>query len=191
MAGPARKRATYEDLLQVPAHLVAEIIGGDLIASPRPSPRHARAAAALGVELGGPFDKGAGGPGGWWILVEPELHLGTGHVLVPDLAGWRTERMPELPETAYFSLTPDWVCEVLSPGTAAIDRADKMPIYAEVGVPYAWLVDPLLETVEVFLLNAGRWTLVRTLRGDRKANAEPFDAVEIDLGPLWRHRVEK
>ena len=121
---PARKRATYEDLLAVPDNLVAEIINGELVTSPRPAPRHARAASALGGALWG-FDSGPGGPGGWWILIEPELHLdGHQQVLVPDLAGWRVERMPELPDTAYFEVEPDWVCEVLSPSTAAIDRAD-------------------------------------------------------------------
>lgn len=191
MTQPARKPATYEDVLAVPDHQVAEIINGELVVSPRPSPPHARAASVLGDVLGGPFDRGAGGPGGWWILDEPELHLqGPGQPIVPDLAGWRTERMPALPETAHFSLAPDWVCEVLSPATAARDRADKMPIYAAAGVPHAWLVDPLLETLEIFVLRGSQWGLSVTYRGRQRVRAEPFDAVEIDLSPLWRRRVE-
>ena len=133
MGEPAKPLKTvYEQFLATPSHLVAEIIRGVLVTQPRPAPRHARAASVLGVRLGGPFDLGEGGPGGRVILDEPEVHLGE-HVLVPDLAGWRRERLPALPETAYFELAPDWVCEVLSPGTQAIDRADKMPIYADHG----------------------------------------------------------
>jgi Uma2 family endonuclease len=127
MSDPAGRRATYDDLLAVPDGLVAEIIHGVLITQLRPAAPHALATSRLGIKLGGPFDLGNGGPGGWWILDEPELHLRGGHVLVPDLAGWRRERMPRLPiETAAFELPPDWVCEVLSPRTAATDRADKL-----------------------------------------------------------------
>src|SRR5882757_4578268 len=142
MAGPAKRRATYADLLAVPNHVVAEIIAGDLITHPRPAAPHTRAASRMGALLDGPFDRGQGGPGGWVILDEPELHV-HGDILVPDLAGWRRERMPEIPEAAAFELAPDWVCEVLSPGTEATDRADKMPIYAREKVAHVWLVDPL------------------------------------------------
>ena len=123
------KRATYEDVLNAPENKVAEILDGELFLSPRPAPRHAAAASSLGGRVGGPFDGGIGGPGGWWILDEPELHFGE-HVLVPDLAGWRRERMPAIPDVAFFTLAPDWVCEVLSPSTARIDRGEKLPIYA-------------------------------------------------------------
>jgi Uma2 family endonuclease len=156
--------------------------------SPRRGPAHARAASVLGDVIGGPFDRGAGGPGGWWILDEPELHLqGPGEPIVPDLAGWCTERMPELPDT-HFDLAPDWICEVLSPSTESLDRSDKMPIYAAAGVRYAWLVDPLLETLEVFRREGNRW-FVEVYRGSRSVRAKPFDAVEIDLSPLWRRRA--
>ena len=128
-AHPATRAACYEDLFDLPENLVGEIIGGQLITQPRPAPRHSRASSSLGGALDNPYDKGRGGPGGWWILDEPELHLG-GDILVPDLAGWGRERMPRLPETAWFELVPDWVCEVLSPGTCRVDRALKMPIYA-------------------------------------------------------------
>src|ERR1700729_1449695 len=129
MGAPAKRRATYQDLLDVPEHLVAEIIDGALITQPRPASRHARAASRLGAELDGPFARGKGGPGGWILLDEPELHL-HGDIVVPDLAGWRRERMPELPDAAAFELAPDWICEVLSPGAAARDRTEKMPLYA-------------------------------------------------------------
>ncbi len=129
------------------------------------------------------FRKGEGGPGGWWILDEPELHLGP-HILVPDLAGWRRERMPEMPDTAYFTLPPDWVCEVLSPGTARVDRADKMPIYAAQGIPFLWLIDPAPHTLEVFLLRAGRWVLEHVYQEDGRGAAPPFDAW-LSTADLW------
>src|SRR5262249_18885421 len=131
MANRAHRPATYEDLCAVPRHLVAEIVRGTLRTHPRPAPRHAYTSSRLGARLNRLFDEGDGGPGGWWILDEPELHFPSGDIVVPDIAGWRVERMPALPETAYFEIVPDWICEVLSPSTAAEDRADKMPIYAE------------------------------------------------------------
>ena len=134
--------------------------------------------------LGPPFDEGRGGPGGWRILDEPELHLGE-HALVPDLAGWRLERMPRLPETAYFALAPDWVCEVLSPSTAQLDRAKKLRVYAEYGVKHAWLVDPLARSLEVLRLEHGRWSLLDTHAGNAVVRAEPFEAIELELGALW------
>jgi Uma2 family endonuclease len=184
MGDPAKRRATYEDLLAVPDHLVAEIINGALVTMPRPASRHARAASALGGELYGPFDRGRGGPGGWIILDEPELHL-HGDILVPDLAGWRRERMPELPDAAAFELSPDWVCEVLSPSTAATDRAEKMPIYAREGVANAWLLDPLARTLEACRLEQGLWVILGTWRDDARVRAEPFAELELELGGLW------
>jgi Uma2 family endonuclease len=179
-------RATCADILHVPPHLVAEIIDGTLITSPRPASPHARTSSRLGSSLGPPFDVGAGGPGGWVILDEPELHLGPEpDVLVPDLAGWRRERMPELPDAAAFTLAPDWVCEVISPSTEAHDRAGKMPIYAREGVAHLWLVDPLLQTLEVFQLEGRAWMLVSVHRGASRVAAPPFAALELDLALLW------
>ncbi|MGZ3455258.1 MAG: Uma2 family endonuclease, partial [Polyangiales bacterium] len=126
-----------------------------------------------------------GGPGGWWILFEPELHFLSGDIVVPDIAGWRLERMPELPTTAYFTLSPDWICEVLSPSTAAEDRADKMPIYADAGVSHAWLIDPLVRTLEVMRLEQGRWFVRAAFRGDSVVRAEPFESIELSLADLW------
>jgi len=181
---PAKRRATYEDLLAVPENLVAEIIHGTLLTQARPAPTHARAASSLGGELYGPFDRGRGGPGGWIILGEPELHV-HGDILVPDLAGWRRERMPELPFASAFELAPDWVCEVLSPSTAAIDRADKMPIYAREHVPHLWLVDPIVKTLEAFKLDGGRWSLLGVWSGDARVRVEPFESLELKLAELW------
>lgn len=155
MHKPKPRPATYADIEALPEHLVGEIIFGVLHTHPRPAPRHSRATSRLGIEIGGPFDRGRGGPGGWIILDEPELHLGP-HVIVPDIAGWRRERMPRLPETAWFETPPDWVCEVLSPSTARIDRTDKLAVYAAFNVSHAWYVDPVAKTLEVFaLVSAG------------------------------------
>jgi len=186
MGEAAPRRATYDDLRAVPRHLVAEIVRGELRTHPRPAPPHARASTRLGSLLDRAFDEGSEGPGGWWILDEPELHLlDAPEVLVPDIAGWRVARLSELPEEAFFTVAPDWVCEVLSPSTEAEDRADKMPIYAEAGVGHTWLVDPVVRTLEVYRLDDGRWTLVETLRADDRVCAEPFGALTFPLSTLW------
>jgi Uma2 family endonuclease len=178
------KRATYEDVLNAPENKVAEILDGELVLSPRPAPRHAVAHTALIGALHGPFDQGAGGPGGWWILLEPELHLGE-QVVVPDLAGWRRERLPVIPDEAFLSLAPDWVCEVLSPSTERFDRSRKLRIYAEAGVAQAWLVKPTDRTLEVLRLREGAWTIVGVWEDAATVRAGPFEAVELELGRLW------
>jgi Uma2 family endonuclease len=182
---PGAKPATYDDLLALPEHVVGEIIGGELIVSPRPAPRHAVAASVLGGDLGPPYHgSGRGGPGGWWILFEPEFHTDD-DVLVPDLAGWRRTRLPVLPETAYFALAPDWICEVLSPGTARLDRQKKLAIYARAGVDHAWLLDPIQRTLEVLRLERGHWVIVGIHADQDKVSAEPFEATVIELARLW------
>ena len=177
-------RATYQDVLDAPAHLVAEIIDGTLHTHPRPAPAHTLASSALGNDLGNPFQFGRGGPGGWWILDEPELHLGE-DVLVPDLAGWRRERMPELPDTAYFTLAPDWVCEMLSSSTRKVDLHEKRPIYAREGVVHLWLIDPTDRTLEAFELRDGQWLLIASAKDDDPVNIRPFHAITFSLGDLW------
>ncbi len=184
MVATAQKPATYEDLLSVPENLVAEITHGQLHTHPRPSPRHARAASSLGDELVSPYDKGRGGPGGWWILDEPELHLAA-DIFVPDLAGWKRERLPELPETAWFELEPDWIGEILSPSTARFDRVEKMPLYADYGVSHLWLIDPDLKTFEAYELHDGKWMLLTTLDNDKPVSVKPFDEIEFSLSALW------
>ena len=182
----ARQRATYEDLLQVPERFVAEIIDGALTTAPPPSFPHAHAASAVTQDLA-PFSRrpvGPDGPGGWWILFEPELHLGV-DILVPDIAGWRRERMPVLEDVPYSELAPDWVCEVMSPSTGRSDRVLKMPIYAREQVGYLWLVDPGLRTLEVYGLEAPRWVVLSTHGGNETIRAEPFEAIEMDLGRWW------
>lgn len=185
MADAARRKATYEDVLTAPRHQVAEIIAGELRLSPRPAKPHAAAATALGEELGPPFKRGRGGPGGWILLFEPELHLRE-DILVPDLAGWRRERLPVLTnDEPFFTLPPDWVCDVPSRATSRSDRSEKLPIYARDGVKHAWLVDPMDRTLEVLRLDGGRWSILAVHRDDEQIRAEPFDAIELDLGVLW------
>ncbi len=184
MGVPVRKPATYEDLRALPDDVLGQIVDGDLIALPRPSIEHQRAASILGGELSGPFDRGRSGPGGWWILDEPELHLGA-DVLVPDLAGWRRERVPVLPGGPFLTIAPDWVCEVLSPSTAGIDRVRKLAVYARENVRHPWLVDPAARTLEVLRREAGGWFLVRAFAGEDRVRVEPFDSIEFDLGALW------
>jgi Uma2 family endonuclease len=182
-----KKPATYDDLVRLPENLVGEILDGELFASPRPAPTHANSASVIGSDLNGPFHRGSGGgggPGGWWILYEPELHFRR-DVLVPDLAGWRRERMPRLPQTVGIELAPDWACEVVSPSTEQIDRSRKMRIYAREQVAHLWIVNPVLRTLEVFGLLDGRWVLEIVHEGNERVRIEPFDAVELDLERWW------
>ncbi len=180
----ARKKAAYEDLCKLPDNMVGEIINGELVSTPRPRPEHVLITSSLGGELGPPYQFGRGGPGGWWILDEPELHLGE-HVLVPDLAGWRKERMPEMPKEAWFSIPPDWVCEVLSPSSAGRDCIEKAPIYAEHGVKYMWLLQPEHRRLEIYSLARGRWTLVAKHTEEEKVRGAPFGELQLDLSLLW------
>ena len=180
----AKKLATYDDLVTLAPNMIGQIVFGTLHAHPRPAVPHALATSALGEELGPPFKRGRGGPGGWLILDEPELHLGA-DILVPDLGGWRRARLPEAPRTAFFTLSPDWVCEVLSPSTSALDRGDKLKVYAREGAANVWLVDPGSQTLEVLLLDGETYRILDVFSGDRKVRAIPFDAIELDLSVLW------
>ena len=179
---PLKKGATYDDLYDVPEHFVAEIFDGELYASPRPALPHAHAASVLGNKLGEPFHRR--GPGGWAIIDEPELHFGK-DVLVPDIAGWRRERLPTVPAAAYLTLAPDWICEVLSPSTEFLDRGKKLRIYARESVSHAWLVDPLRRSLEVLSLESGEWIPLATHEGAARVRVPPFDAIELELGSLW------
>jgi Uma2 family endonuclease len=167
---------------------VAEIVDGELFVSPRPASPHTHAASVIGAEVCGPFHRhpdDPDGPGGWWILVEPELHFGD-DVLVPDWAGWRRARMPEFPRTAFFTLAPDWVCEVISPSTGRLDRSRKMRVYAREGVAHLWFVDPLVRTLERYRLDEmGRWVVDGVHGGDDVVRVEPFEAVAFRLTRWW------
>jgi Uma2 family endonuclease len=183
-----RRRATYEDVLNAPEHKVAEIIDGVLYLSPRPAPPQAGAKGALFGDLFNPYARGRGGPGDWRLFFEPELHFGE-DVVVPDIAGWRRSRMPELPTGVGTKLAPDWLCETLSAPTIEIDRA-KLDVYAREGVPHVWLVDPEQRTLELLVLRGSSLSIQATYHGRERVRAEPFDAVEIELAFLWGERPE-
>jgi Uma2 family endonuclease len=175
---------TYADLEALSDRYVGEILAGDLYASPRPRLRHAVAATRLTVRLGPPFDEGSGGPGGWWILIEPELHFGD-DVVVPDLAGWRRERLPVVPDAPHLELAPDWVCEMVSPSTERIDRGLKLGIYARERVSHFWLLNPDARTLEILRLQGEQWLVLAVHSGEPRVRPEPFDAIELDLAGLW------
>jgi Uma2 family endonuclease len=184
MSSAARNLADYSDVLAASPDHVAQVIDGELVVQPRPRSRHARASSRLGGGLDGPFDQGNGGPGGWIILDEPELHLGPEpQILVPDLAGWRRERMPKVPDVAFFTLAPDWVCEVLSPTTAVLDRGRKSELYAREGVKHLWLFDVQERFIEAFELANSRWLKLGVFAGDEERIA-PFDAVPLSIPRL-------
>lgn len=181
---PLGRAATYKDLCQVPDHLIAEILEGDLWASPRPGMRHSHAAAMLSAEIMGPFGQGRGGPGGWWILFEPEVHL-RDDVVVPDVAAWRRDGLKKPVTEAYMTQPPDWVCEIVSPSTEHVDRKLKLKIYAREGVGYLWLIDPIARALEVLRLDHRTWVPVATLHDDAVAEVEPFAAVRFPLTRIW------
>jgi Uma2 family endonuclease len=183
---PARKPILYAQLEALPEGLTGEILNGQLHTQPRPSGPHAVAGSSLTAELNLPFQKGRGGPGGWWIVAEPEIHfVRDSEVAVPDLAGWKRERMPMPPQDHRFEVIPDWVCEILSPATASKDREIKMPLYAHYVVPYAWLVDPMARTLEAYKLEAGVWHEIGRFGGAEQVVVPPFEAVTLDLEGLW------
>jgi len=188
MPQPAKKRAVYEDLYGIPENMTGEIIDGEMIVTPRPSRRHISATSALGFRIGPPYQfREGGGPGGWVILIEPEIKLGE-HTMVPDLAGWKEERYPYEEPHNWISVAPDWVCEVLSPDTRRLDRMRKMPIYAQYEVPYLWLIDPIDTTLEVFRLKEGEWVISGLCEGDARIRAVPFIEIEINLSDLWQNQ---
>jgi Uma2 family endonuclease len=188
MTAPARRRATYDDVLAAPPNMVAEVVFGTLHTHPRPAIRHAIAGTRLGNVLGRAFDSDGDGPGGWLLIDEPELHLGAEpDILVPDIAGWRSERFEAVPEDAkWIGVAPDWVCEVLSPSTAALDRGEKMAVYLRERVRHVWLIDPVAQTLEVYRHGGEAWSRVSVSQGDARVRAEPFDAIAIELWRLWR-----
>jgi len=187
MSHAANRKSLYDAIEALPERVTGELIAGQLHTQPRPAGRHVGAASVLGMRLGGPYHLGTGGPGGWWILIEPEIHfLRDTEVLVPDLAAWRRERMPELPADQRFEVVPDWVCEILSPATASKDRELKMPVYARYGVAHAWLVDPATRVLEAYTLRDGRWALEARFEAQQTVEAAPFEAARFRVEDLWR-----
>ena len=181
------RRATYQDVVDAPPHKVAEVVDGILHIFDRPASRHTLASSRLGIFIGAPFDQGFDGPGGWWIVDEPQLHLGE-DIVVPDLAGWRRERMPVFPDVAYFTLAPDWVCEVLSPSTRKLDLGGKSAVYARAGISHIWFVDPIARSLEARELRGAKWVEIATLHDDATVSLPPFEAISFSLADLWPPR---
>ncbi len=184
MTEKVKGNALYEDVIAAPEMKIAELVAGDLYLSPRPSLRHATSATVLGADLNDAFHRGRRGPGGWWILFEPELHFGA-DVLVPDIAGWRRERLPQIPDAPGMELAPDWLCEVLSPSSERFDRRTKLPLYAQAGVSHLWLVHPANRELEVYASVEQQWSFLEKYSGNVTVFAPPFESVSIDLEPLW------
>ncbi|NOQ35002.1 MAG: Uma2 family endonuclease [Methylococcaceae bacterium] len=184
MSNLAFKEVSYDDILDLPENIVGEILNGQLETHPRPAPKHALAATSMAGELVLPFQKGRGGSGGWWILVEPECHVDT-EVFVPDLAGWRKLKMPKLPETAWFEITPDWVCEIISPSSVRRDRVTKMEIYARLGISYFWIIDPIAQTLEAYQLQNKHWVLLKSYADAEEIAIAPFAEYSFSLANLW------
>lgn len=178
--------ATYSDIEALPEHVVGEILFGSLVTHPRPAHPHVSAASSIGYIIGPPFHHGrGGGPGGWIIYVEPEIHLGP-HVVVPDLAGWRRERFTDAKDAVYLTVAPDWICEVLSPGTNRRDRTDKMRIYGTYAVSHVWLVDPEQRFLEVYRWQDDEWIRAGYFVDDDTVSAPPFEAISFNLKDLWQ-----
>lgn len=176
----------YTQLCALPPGQTGEIINGKLHVQPRPAGPHALTSSTLTMDVGNPFQRGKGGPGGWWILDEPEVHFVRDvEVCVPDIAGWRKERLPKIPQGHRFEVVPDWICEVLSPSTARTDRVEKMPVYARYGVAYLWLVNPMEHTLEAYALREGLWTVIGLYQEGDTVQVEPFEAVALNLADLW------
>jgi Uma2 family endonuclease len=190
MSIPARKPATYEDLLALPEGQRGEVLGGELIASPAPLPRHSKVQGAARRFLGGPFDDddGRGGPGGWWIFVEVDIELGPRDIVRPDLSGWRRERLPRPGPARPIRVVPDWACEILSPATAARDRVAKRALYARASIRHYWLIDPDARVLEALELRDGIWVEVGVYDDEASARIPPFDAVELEVGRLFLPR---
>jgi Uma2 family endonuclease len=187
----ARRMATYEDLLALPEDARAEVLAGEVVTSPSPLPRHAKAQGALRRFVGGPFDDDddRGGPGGWWILIEVDVRLGSRDIVRPDLAGWRRERLPFPWDTRPIDVVPDWICEIVSPSNAAHDRVVKRNLYAAHGVGFYWIVDPMERTLDALRLEGGRWVVLGGFTDGDLVRIEPFEAVELEIERLFPPRT--
>ncbi len=186
-SSPPKKQAVYADLLALPEDAKAEILGGEIVTAPSALPRHGRAQRSLGHFIGGPFDDddGHGGPGGWWIFLEADVQLGVHDVVRPDLCGYRREPLRTPGDARPLTVVPDWICEVLSPSTAARDRVTKRELYAQSGVAYYWIVDLDQRVLEAFKLVEGKWTLVGAYGDEHRVRIEPFEQVELPVGRLF------
>lgn len=177
--------ATHADLEALPPGVKGEIIDGELYVQPRARPGHAQALITIAGEIQGPYRFGRGGPGGWWILPEPGIELPGSPEFAPDVAGWRRDRLPELPRNEPIRVVPDWICEVHSPTTRGYDLVKKRPFYARIGVAWLWYVDVEARSVIVSRLVNVTWSEVAVHGEDERVRLEPFTEVEMDLSSWW------
>jgi Uma2 family endonuclease len=182
---PSPKAPTLADLDALPPGIVGEIIEGVLYTMTKPRARHQRTTTRIGADVGDPFDMGRGGPGGWWILAEPGIELPSTPEISPDVAGWRRERMPELPVDEPIRVVPDWVCEILSPTTRRHDMLRKLPYYAKVGVAFLWLVDIDARVLTAHRLESSGWHIIGTYSDETEVRIAPFDAVPLNVTDWW------
>ena len=186
MADTARRPATIEDLDRTPADgRVYEILGGSLEAQPRPRPSHSRAQSRLNGQLSDPFDAGRGGPGGWWLLTEPEVRRSQHDIVVPDVAGWRRERLARLPTNRPIDTPPDWICEVVSPNDRGRDRVRKASLYLRAGIPHYWILDTDARSLEAFAARAGAWRRSGGRTDGDTPRIPPFESIELDISSLF------
>lgn len=184
-AKPLEGPATFADIEALPEGVVGEIIDGTLYTHARPRAGHMDLVGALIDGLRGPFQRGQNGPGGWWVLAEPGIEVEGAPEFNPDLAGWRRERMPVLPD-GRCKVVPDWACEILSPSTRAYDTRIKRPFYARIGIQHLWFIDPEARMITLSELQNGFWVDMGSYGDDEVIRAPPFDAIELRLGGLWK-----
>ena len=185
MPDPARKLSTYSDLLALPDDTRAEILNGEIIVEPSPTPAHQSTIAEIYAELRGPFQRGRGGPGGWWLIPDVDVELGPHDICRPDISGWRKDRVPGFPAERPVRHRPNWLCEGLSPRTAVLDQGAKRVLYQRAGVPWYWVVDPLNRTLTVLRLVEDAYVVEHVAGDQGRAALQPFESVEIDLGSLF------
>lgn len=181
MAEPVRRPATWADLERLPEDVRAEILAGEILIKPRPQPSHSHAHGALLGSVMGPFSTDPGGPGGWWILLEPDVRLGPHEIVEPDIAGWRKEKVPVFFDRQPIEIAPDWSCEILSPSTARFDRAHKSELYLKSGVGHYWLVDVEARVLEAYEARGGQWLRLGAWSDGDRQRIAPFEAIESDV----------
>jgi len=177
--------ATYQDILDAPDDMRAEVVNGELHLLPRAAPRHQRFSFLFGNALETSLRDRKSGHSGWVFIPDTNVHLSDHDICGPDIAGWRVETMPDVPETAHITIRPDWVCEIISPSSERLDRHDKFAMYANFGIPYYWIVDHRNRLVEAYALEQGRWVAIGVGSNDDAISFAPFDTIGLELGRLW------